>query len=100
VSLLEAVVALLIVGLAGTGWLGAFAASTRAAADRAAVARAVAAAESAIESVADGDAPPAVLGADTISVTRAAHPSGLTQVTVTVRTPEGRAVTLHRLVRE
>ena len=105
-TLLEALVALVILGLASLGFLGAFQSASRATQDAALWVQAVGYAETAIEQT--------KLGAGAQAVPPEALPQGFAQaidvqpwdgardidlVSVTVRLPDGGAFVLHRLAR-
>jgi type II secretory pathway pseudopilin PulG len=96
VSLLETVVALVILGLAGVGFLEAFQGTSRSARDSEAWVEAVAVAEAALEEVKLGSAPTAAARVDTQPWPGA---EGVELVSVTVALPDGGAFVLRRLVR-
>jgi type II secretory pathway pseudopilin PulG len=96
VSLLETLVALVILGLAGVGFLEAFQATSRSARDAEAWVEAVAEAEAAMEQTKLGVAPTEGARVDVLSWPGAA---GVELVTVTVALPDGGAFVLRRLVR-
>lgn len=99
-TLLESLVALVILGLAATGFLELFQRASRAAGDRAAWQRAVAVAESTMEgALAGADVTGDTLGGLRRRVEVRARPDGLREVVVTVVLPgAGDAkVELHRL---
>jgi type II secretory pathway pseudopilin PulG len=96
VSLLETLVALVILGLAGVGFLGAFQGTSRASRDAEAWVDAVAAAEAAMEQTKLGVAP--TEGAR-VDVQPWAGSAGVELVTVTVALPGGGAFVLRRLAR-
>jgi len=105
-TLLEALVALVILGLASLGFLGAFQSASRATRDAAMWVQAVGYAETAIEQTKLGNgaepAPPAALPqgfAQAIDVQPWDGARGIELVSVTVRFPDGGAFVLHRLAR-
>jgi Tfp pilus assembly protein PilV len=105
-NLLEAVVALVILGLTATGFLDLFARGSSGAAQAEQWERTVAAAESAMEAVTLGDAlqaQQAVAGADpryAAQVDVRPFAGDVVRVTVTVTSPNGPAFSVQRLVRQ
>jgi type II secretory pathway pseudopilin PulG len=102
VTLLEALVALVVLGLTGVGFLEVFQGAHRSARDAAAWTAAVAYAEAGIEEAALG--PPPAAGADSLPDFRrevAVRPwrGAVDEVTVTVTLPSGARMSLRRLVR-
>lgn len=102
-TLLESLVALVVLGLAATGFLELFQGASRAATDRAQWQRAVAVAESTMEGALAGES----LVADTLGGLRRRvevrrRDDGLREIVVTVAVPGGgdARVELHRLVAE
>lgn len=103
-TLLEALTALVILGLSVTGYLAVFDGAARAARRADASARLVAHAEAALEEAAvrggDADAPPPPpSGLSRRVETRPWRRAGIVELVVTVRTDDGDSVRLHRLVR-
>jgi type II secretory pathway pseudopilin PulG len=96
VTLLETLVALVILGLAGVGFLEAFQATSRSSADAAAWVEAVGAAEAAMEETKLGTPPMSDARVDVRPWPGAA---GVELVTVTVALPDGGSFVLRRLVR-
>lgn len=107
-TLLEGVVALVVLGLSAMGFLDVFRSSASTAAHARDVARTVAVAESAMESAALGDLALAqdALGAEDPRISRRvvarawAGAPGVTEVVVVVTPREGAPFELRRLVRE
>jgi type II secretory pathway pseudopilin PulG len=95
VSLLETLVALVILGLAGVGFLEAFQATSRSATDAEEWVEAVAAAEAAMEQTKLGLAP---TEGPRVDVRPWPGAAGVELVTVTVALPDGGAFVLRRLV--
>jgi type II secretory pathway pseudopilin PulG len=102
-TLLEAVVALVILGLSAVGFLEAFQTTSRSSRDAAQWVQAVSYAEAAMESTKLPAAAPTDTMPSGFSRTVVLEPwpnaAGLTRVTVTVTMPDQRAFTLQRLVR-
>ncbi|AHG91947.1 hypothetical protein J421_4410 [Gemmatirosa kalamazoonensis] len=96
-TLLEAVVALVILGLGASGFLGLFAQSARAAHDAAEWTRTVAYAESGMEAAALGVAARDSLAGWTRVVEVRPRADGLAEIDVTVTSPRGARFTLRRL---
>jgi type II secretory pathway pseudopilin PulG len=102
-TLLDAIAALVILGLAAVGFLGAFQATSRATAGSTEWVQAVGYAESLMEETKLGaatshDALPAGFGGN-ISSEPWPEVRNIERVTVTITLPRGGAFTLHRLVR-
>lgn len=100
-TLLEAMVALVILGLSATGFLELFQQVSSQTAVTASRAEVLAVAEATMErAILDGAAAPAP--SDSAGLMRRlewrAHPSGLRELVVTVEAPRGGRVELHRLV--
>jgi Tfp pilus assembly protein PilV len=98
VTLLEALVALVILAVAATGFLGLFQQSARAARDAAAWSRAVMYAESGMEAATAGGAPRDSLAGWSRTLSARRRADGLTEVAVAVASPDGVRFTLRRLV--
>jgi type II secretory pathway pseudopilin PulG len=104
-TLLEALVALVVLGLSAVGYLQVFQAGSRSIRDSEAWDRAVAVGESAMESEllvrSGGAAPPKPTLPDGFTTQVAASPwrGRLTDIVVTVQMPGGQVFTMHRLVR-
>ena len=96
-SLLEALVALVVLGLTGVGFLEAFQGASRSARDAAAWTTAVAYAESTMEQATLG-APPDSLPGYGREVAVRPWRGGVDEVAVTVTLPSGARFTLRRLV--
>jgi type II secretory pathway pseudopilin PulG len=96
VSLLETMVAIVILGLVGVGFLQTFQATSRSTRDAEAWVRAVSAAEAAMEETKLGVAPAA--GA-AVEVRPWPGAPGVDVVTVTVALPDGGSFVLQRLAR-
>ncbi len=100
-TLLEALVALVILAMASLGLLGAFQGATRATRDAAAWVHTVGLAEAAMEHSKLGPMPgsgPAVLDVGAVIVRVEPGPAdGVERITVTVPLPDGGAFVLHRL---
>ena len=97
-TLLEAILALVVLGLTATGFLGVFQQSARSARDAAQWTRAVAYAESGMEAAAVGVSPLDTLAGWTRSLDARPRADGLTELAVTVSSPDGVRFTLRRLV--
>ena len=95
-TLLETLVALVILGLAGVGFLQAFQTTARSSADAQEWVRAVAAAEAAMEETKLGATPS---GGAAVAVQPWAGAPDLDLVTVTVPLPDGGSFVLRRLAR-
>jgi type II secretory pathway pseudopilin PulG len=103
-TLLEALTALVILGLAATGFLAVFDGAARAARRADATAHLVAQAEATLAEAAvrgpdAADFTPAPAGLARRVELRPWHRAGLAELVVTVRTTEGDSVQLRRLVR-
>jgi len=98
VTLLEALVALVVLGIGATGFLGFFSQSARAAQNAAEWTRTVAYAESGMESATLGATPRDTLAGWIRSIDTRVRPDGLTELAVTVTSPRGVRFTLRRLV--
>jgi type II secretory pathway pseudopilin PulG len=96
VTLLETLVALVVLGLAGVGFLETFQATSRSAGDAEAWVAAVARAEAAMEETKLGTGP---TDAAAVDVQPWPGAPGVDLVTVTVALPDGGAFVLRRLVR-
>lgn len=97
-TLLEALVALVILGVGATGFLGVFQQSARSARDAAEWAQVVAYAESGMEAAAAGETPRDTLAGWTRDVTTHPYANDLLSLDVRVTSPHGARFTLHRLV--
>lgn len=108
-TLLEALVALVIIGLSAVGYLDVFQSSARSVRDAGEWTRTVALAESAMEAATLGDALQAQAGALPAEAREAGYRErvdvrpwrpGVYEIAVTVTAPRGTSFTLHRLMRE
>jgi Tfp pilus assembly protein PilV len=100
VTLLEALVALVILGVSATAFLGLFQRASHSARDAAEWTRTVAYAESGMEAIALGTAPVDTLAGFARSVALRPWRTGLREVAVTVTSPRGVQFTLRRVVDE
>ncbi|MCI0433736.1 MAG: hypothetical protein L0271_08800 [Gemmatimonadetes bacterium] len=105
-TLFEALVALVILGLASLGLLGAFEGASRATRNAAAWVQAAGYAEAALEETRLGTASDALMArslpegfAQDIAVQPWPGATGIERVSVTIRLPDGGAFVVHRLVR-
>jgi type II secretory pathway pseudopilin PulG len=105
-TLLEAVAALVIVGLSAVGWIGLAQGTQRTTRDAIVWERVVSTAESAMEAALLATSSPGVLSPDASSdglrttVTVRPHAPGISEVIVTTVAPDGTPFVLHRLVRD
>ncbi len=97
-TLLEALVALVILGAAATGFLGVFQQTARAARDASEWSRVVAYAESGVEATLAGVAPDDSLAGWTRAIVRRPRADGLVTFDVTVTSPNGARFALQRVV--
>ncbi|MFN8581021.1 MAG: hypothetical protein U0163_08620 [Gemmatimonadaceae bacterium] len=98
-TLLEAVVALVILATTAVGFLDVFRADAHAARAASEWTHAAALGESAMEAALAGDAAAAPASGDVVQVQRSAWRGRLDEVTVAVHMSDGRTLQLHRLVR-